>query len=277
MLAGTLSRPGIARREIRYGVLAMVRAISKTLPLAILTPLMRYLSMRSRALKALGLSLLSVLAVTMVIIPAIPVQAKTCFTCEDLEPIWASLNSSGTANYRGGDELFTVFVVNSAPNIADNETLTNISINTTPAFASNFAIGLPELLQPGYGQLFPIYLEIPNNFTQPSFIANVIINATLLNGTTTSPLNLTGHATVDVLAVPSNSSSISGSSSGATVTSTVMVTTTSSGSSSSGVSNSLFAIGVATPSIIAIILLVLVVQMRGRTRRITPSTPAQGP
>jgi hypothetical protein len=232
--------------------------------------------MRTRALKALGLSLLSVLAVTMVIVPAIPVQAKTCFTCEDLEPIWASLNSSGTGNYPGGDELFTVFVVNSAPSIADNETLTNISLTTTPSFASNFAIGLPELLQPGYGQLFPIYLEIPSNFTQASFIANVIVNATLLNGTTTSPLNLTGHATVDVLALPSNSTT-SGSSSGATVTRTVMVTTTSSGSSSSGVSNSLFAIGVATPSIIAIILLVLVVQMRGRTRRVTPSAAAQGP
>jgi hypothetical protein len=234
--------------------------------------------MRSRALKALGLSLLSVLAVTMVIVPAIPVQAKTCFTCEDLEPIWASLNSSGTENYPGGDELFTVFVVNSAPSIADNETLTNISLTTTPSFASNYAIGLPELLQPGYGQLFPIYLEIPGNFTQTSFIANVVVNATLLNGTTTSPLNLTGHATVDVLSLPSNSSSSSGSSSGATVTKTVVVTTTTgSGSSSSGVSNSLFAIGVATPAIIAIILLVLVVQMRGRTRRITPSAPAQGP
>ena len=232
--------------------------------------------MRSRALKALGLSMLSILVVTMVIVPAIPVKAVTCFTCEDLEPIWASLNSSGTANYPGGDELFTVFVVNSAPNIAENETLKDILLTTTPSFASNYAIGLPELLQPGYAQLFTIYLEIPSNYTQPSFVANVVINATLLNGTTISPLNLTGHATVDILGGPSNSTSISGSSSGATVTRTVVVTTGSSGSSS-GVSNSLLAIGVATPSIIAIILLVIVVQMRGRTRRVTPSTPAQGP
>jgi hypothetical protein len=224
------------------------------------------------ALKVLTLSLLSLLAATVLIVPAVPINAKTCFTCEQVEPIWATLNSSGTQNYPGGDELFNVFVVNSATNLAENETLKDIILTTTPSFGSNYAIGLPELLQPGYGQVFPIYLEIPSNFSQPSFVANVVINATLLNGTLTSPLNLTGQTTVNVLALPSNSSAGQSSGATATVTSTVMVTTSSSGSGS-GVSNSLFAVGVATPTIIAIILLVMVVQMRSRPRRVGPSTP----
>lgn len=162
------------------------------------------------------------------------------------EPIWVTVNASAQGNYPGGDEQFVVFVVNSALPPAGNETVTDMTL--TAPFGSNFGIGLPATIPPGQSLLSTIHLEIPTNFTQASFVANLVVHAKLWNGTKFNTATLTGTATVDVFALPSQTSSQTGS-----------VTT---GVSTAGVSTTTLAIAVAIPSIVAVILLILLLRKK---------------
>lgn len=164
------------------------------------------------------------------------------------QPIWATVNATATGNYPGGNELFTIFIVNSAQDPKINETIQNATL--TAPFGSNFGPGLPSTVTPGQSLLLTIYLEIPLNFSQPTFNANLLIHATILNRTITKPITLTGVATVNVY------SSGPSSSQGAT-------TTAQSAGPGGSLSPTLFAAGVAIPSIVAIVLLVLLIRGRG--------------
>ena len=194
----------------------------------------------SKALRAS--SLLLVLFTSLVASPAFAQQ-----TIPNAQPIWVTLNASATGNYPGGDELFTVFAVNSANSPAISVIITNMTL--TAPFRSNFAIGLPTTLLQGQSLLSTIHLEIPANFSGNTFTANLVAHATLVNGTVNKPLTITGSAQVNVLALGSSSSTTQ--------------TTTATGD----VSMTTFELGVAVPSIIAILLLILLVQARGRSKR----------
>lgn len=173
------------------------------------------------------------------------------------EPAWATVSATAGGNYPGGNEVFNVFVIDSALPPEGNMTVINMTL-TAPALPaganSNFGIGLPTVLAPGDGLLSTIALPIPSNFAANNFTASLVINVSLWNGTQNIALKLTGTAPVPVLAYPGTSGH------GATTT----VTTT---ASAAGVSSTTFDAGVAVPSIIAVILLVLVV--RGRSKPAT--------
>ncbi|MDA4118042.1 MAG: hypothetical protein OK455_06835, partial [Thaumarchaeota archaeon] len=130
---------------------------------------------------------------------AMPVMAQQDVPVPGAEPIWATLNASGTGNYPGGDELFTVFVINSAPTLTETETVQNMTL--TAPFGHNFGIGLPSTISPGQSLLSTIHLQIPTNFTQKSFTANLVVHATLNNGTTNQGVTLTGTANVNIFAL----------------------------------------------------------------------------
>ena len=174
------------------------------------------------------------------------------------EPIWATLNALPQGNYPGGNEIFDVFVVNSDQPPKGNVTLINETL-TAPALPSslntNNAIGLPIELAPGQAILNTIALEIPSNFTQSNFTADLVANVFYWNGTINIPLKLTGTALVYMLGLPGSTPHTTTSSSASQTTQT----TTPSGT----VSTTLFAAGVALPSIVVVILLVLLVRGRG--------------
>jgi hypothetical protein len=161
------------------------------------------------------------------------------------QPIWVTINASALANYPGGDETFVIFAVNSALPPAGNETITDMTL--TAPFGSNFGIGLPATIPPGQSLLSTIHIEIPANFTQKSFVANLVVHAKLWNGTVNNSVTITGSATVDVFALPSQSTT---------------QTSTQPASTEGGVSTTLFAVGVAIPSIIVIILLILLLRKK---------------
>lgn len=158
-------------------------------------------------------------------------------------PIWVTINATAQGNYPGGNELFTIFAVNSMVPPAQNETITDLRLTAPAPIGSNAAIGLPATLAPGQSVLATIYLPIPANFSQKSFTANLIVHFKFSNGTA---LSLTGTANVDVLALPSQTT-------GQTTTQAVQTDT---------VSTTLFEAGVAIPSLIALILVVLLVRSR---------------
>jgi hypothetical protein len=172
-------------------------------------------------------------------------------------PVWATLNALGYGNYPGGNEQFSVFVVNTdSPPLGNvsliNETLTAPAL--PPAYNTGYGIGLPVQLATGQAILTTIYLEIPTNFTQSNFTATVVINLQIANGTGFFSKQLTESTAVVMLSLPgapasSTTSSVSSSQ-----------TTTQSG----GVSSGLFYAGVGVPSVVVIILLALLVSARGR-------------
>ncbi len=161
------------------------------------------------------------------------------------QPIWVTIDASALGNYPGGDETFVIFMVNSALPPAGNETITDMKL--TAPFGSNFGIGLPATIQPGLSLLSTIHLEIPSNFTQPSFVANLVVHAKLWNGTANNSVTITGSSTVDVFALPSQSGG---------------QTTSSQASTTGGVSTTTLAIAVAIPSVVALILLVLLMRKK---------------
>jgi hypothetical protein len=173
------------------------------------------------------------------------------------QPVWATLNALGYGNYPGGNEQFSVFVVNTdSPPLGNvsliNETLTAPAL--PPAYNTGYGIGLPVQLATGQAILTTIYLEIPTNFTQSNFTATVVINLQIANGTGFFSKQLTESTAVVMLSLPgapasSTTSSVSSSQ-----------TTTQSG----GVSSGLFYAGVGVPSVVVIILLALLVSARGR-------------
>ncbi len=168
-------------------------------------------------------------------------------------PIWATINADASGNYPGGNEQFTVFIVNSAQSATMNETIENATLTAPWPGGSNFGSGLPTTLTQGQGITLLIHLQIPSNFTQSSFTANLVIHALLINGTSKTPVTLTGQAPVNVFALPGSSSQ-----------------TTQSTSAAGTVPTNTFYIGVALPSIVAIIFLVLFAQARTGSRRAGP-------
>lgn len=162
-------------------------------------------------------------------------------------PIWATINAGAQGNYAGGDEVFTVFVVDSATNTYGTATIDSMTL--TAPFGSNFGIGLPTTLNPGQSIESTIHLPIPANYTGKSFVANLVVNARLWNGTGYTSARLTGSAAVDVFVLASSGQ------------------TTETAAPSGTVSTTLFAAGVAGPSIIAILLAVLLVRARAGPKR----------
>jgi hypothetical protein len=175
------------------------------------------------------------------------------------EPVWATVNADAKGNYLGGNEIFDVFVVDAALPPEGNVTVFNMTI-TAPAFPvnaqSNFAPGLPVMLAPGDSILATIALPIPSDFKANNFTANLVMATQLFNGTREIPLKITGTVQVFILGLP--------------VTGTTQTTTQASGTQttpqSGTVSTTLFAVGVAVPSIVAVVLLILLVQARGRPK-----------
>jgi hypothetical protein len=214
----------------------------------------------------LGTAVLALLMLSSLV--AVPVHAQASvacngavadegMTCYPTNPVWATLIPAAQGNYPGGNEIFSVFVVNSAPSPNENFTIYNMTLSapfgpggtSTCSTCSNYGIGLPATITPGQAFAGTIALQVPVNITQSSFTANLVINGGLWNGTANNAAKLTGMAAIYVLALPGQSSTDSNTSHSGTVSTT------------------LFGAGVAIPSIIAVVLLALVVQTRGRSKR----------
>jgi hypothetical protein len=173
------------------------------------------------------------------------------------ESVWATLNAVPQGNYPGGNLKFLVFVVNSDKPPNGNVTLLNETLTAPalpPTFQTNNGIGLPIELSPGQAIENTIYLSIPSNFTQSNFTANLVANAALFNGTTNIFLKLTGTTQVFLLGLPGTGTQTTSSTSQSTQTSTTQ---------SGTVSTTLFAAGIAIPSIVVVILLILLVRRGG--------------
>lgn len=175
------------------------------------------------------------------------------------EPVWATLNAVPQGNYPGGNEIFDIAVVNSDKPPAGNVTLLNETVSSPqlPASSSNpnFAIGLPVTLTPGQLIVNTVALEIPSNYTQGNFTANLQAYVSYWNGTLNVPLKLTGSLIVYMLGLPLTGSQT-------TTVSTSISTTTQTVTSSGTVSSGLLAVGIGIPSIVVVILLVLLVRSR---------------
>jgi hypothetical protein len=218
---------------------------------------------RVSSLVAAGLLVLFALSFSA----AVPASAAT--SPSGSQYVWATLNALGYGNYPGGNEEFTVFVVNSdSPPLGNmsllNETLTAPAL--PPSSNTGSAIGLPVQLSSGQAILSTIYLPIPSNSTQSSFTATVVINIQIANGTSFFSKQLTESTTVVMLSLPGTATS----SSSTTSTASSSQSTT----QSSGVSSGLFYAGVGVPSVVAIILLALLARGRGRPQ---PSPRATSP
>jgi len=179
-----------------------------------------------------------------------PGAAECDVPAQGSEPVWATVNALAQENYPGGNEEFDVFVIDSATNLYETVTVDNMTLSSP--FYNNFGIGLPTTLNPGQSLLSTIDLPIPSNYTQSSFTANLVIHARLWNGTAYNSVTLTGTAPVNVIPY--------GGSASKTTSTSVQV------SSSGTVSTTFFAIGVAAPSIIVIVLLALLIQSRSRPK-----------
>jgi len=177
-------------------------------------------------------------------------------------PVWATLNAATQGNYPGANETFYVFVVNSDQPPDGNVTLINETLTAPalpPGYQTNSSIGLPIDLSPGEATSNAMTLDIPSNFTQDNFTADLVVNVAVWNGTASISLRLTSSTVVTLHGLPGAGTQTTTSSSTPQGTHTSQ-TTTQGGTDSS----SLFAAGVATPTIIAFILLALLV--RGRSK-----------
>jgi len=200
----------------------------------------------SRLVGSAALVLLTVSAMA-----AVPAHALGGYTLTP-EPVWATISATAQGNYPGGNEIFNIFIADSQ---AQGNTLIENMTLVSP-FQTNFGIGLPVTFEPGDANLFTIAIQIPSDFNKPTFTANLTIDVQVFNGTTTLPLKLTGSAIVYVLGLP-----------GATSTQTTSQTTSTSSTPSAGLSTTSVAVAVAIPSIIAVVLLGLLVQARGASKR----------
>ncbi|HEV2389827.1 MAG TPA: hypothetical protein VGS04_03790 [Nitrososphaerales archaeon] len=192
---------------------------------------------------------------------ALPAHAATPPSAP--QPVWATLNALGYGNYPGGNEQFTVFVVNTDSPPLGNVSLINETLSAPalpPAYNTGYAIGLPVQLATGQAILSTISLEIPANFTQSNFTASVVVDMQIANGTGFFSKQLTESTTVIMLSLPGSPAN--------STTSEVPISQTT--IQSSGVSSSLFYAGVGVPSVVIIILLALLVRARGRPQ---PSPP----
>jgi hypothetical protein len=193
---------------------------------------------------------------------------------EPPEPVWAALSATSQGNYPGGNEIFDVFIVNSDQPPDGNFTIFNETL-TAPALPAccntNTSIGLPLSLDPGQAILSAIHLEIPSNFTQSNFTADLVVNGALWNGTASIHLTLTGTTDVYLHSLaPAGTQPSTTSSTSQTAHTTVTITR------SRGVPWPLFAVGVGILSSVVVMLLVLLARGRGRPRGglITDGAPA---
>ena len=176
-------------------------------------------------------------------------------------PVWATLNAVGSGNYPGGNEEFTVFVVNSDSPPLGNVTLLNETL--TAPFQNASVTGLPVELAPGQALFSNITLQIPLDFSQSNFTATIAIDFHVANATAVTPKLLTGTAHVFILGPPLGQ-----------VTSTSSATSAHQTTTQSGTfSTSLFYAGIGIPSLIAIVLLALLVRDRGRPGSASSGTP----
>ena len=210
----------------------------------------------------LTLLMLSFLVTTQAHAASPPLAAGEIIAPPSLVPaekVWAALNTIPQGNYPGGNLEFDALVVNSAPPPYGNVTLINETV-TAPAFPinsqSNYGIGLPIELAPGQLIVNTIHLPVPSNFTQANFTANLVANVALWNGTANNFFQLTASTVVTLLTLPGSSPQTTTTSS---TTQSTQTTTTQSGT----VPSSLFGVGVAIPSIVVVILLVLLVRGKG--------------
>jgi hypothetical protein len=177
------------------------------------------------------------------------------------EPAWAALSATSQGNYPGGNEIFDVFVVNSDQPPDGNYTVFNetLTASALPACCdTNTSIGFPLSLDPGQAILSTIQLEIPNNFTQSNFTADLVVNGALWNGTASINFKLVGTTEVYLYSPTPAGTQLSTTSN--TSQTTVTITR------GVGVSSSLFAVGVGMLSTVVVILLVLLARGRGRPR-----------
>jgi len=161
-------------------------------------------------------------------------------------PVWSYLGGPPEGNYPGGNEVFTALVVNSDQPPYGNVTILNMTVTASDLPAgqnSNYGIGLPVLLVPGDLFNAPIALQIPSDFSQANFTANLVVNVLLENGTTQVPMQLTSHTVVYMLGPPGESGSHT---EGSTTTVTSVSTSTS--------SNNTALYGVAAVAVIFIIV-----------------------
>lgn len=178
-------------------------------------------------------------------------------------PVWATLNAATQGNYPGGNETFYVFVVNSDQPPDGNVTLINETLTAPalpPEYQTNSSIGLPIDLSPDEAITNVLTLEIPSNFAQDNFTVDLMVNVAVWNGTTNIFLRLTSSTVVTLHGLPGTGTQTITSSSPTQSTQTSQTTT-----QTGTVSSSLFAAGVAIPTIVAVILLALLV--RGRPKR----------
>jgi len=195
--------------------------------------------------------------------PALAACSKNAAECSappytvSAEPVWGTLNTVTGGNYPGGSLQFGVFVINAGYPAEGNATLFNETITAAalpPALNTSTAKGLPVLLTPGQAITSTITMQIPRNFTLSSFKVSLAVDVSYWNGTANIPVQLMGSATVYVLGDPIG---------GASTTSSQTTQTTQTSAQSGTVSTTLFAAGLAIPSILAVILLILVVRRRG--------------
>jgi hypothetical protein len=209
----------------------------------------------------LVLLMLSILGATPAHAPGCSNRAGECLAppyAVPAEPVWATVNAVPGGNYPGSNLEFHVFVINSGHPPGGNVTLFNETLTAAalpPALNTSVATGLPLSLAPGQAITSTIALQIPSNFAQNNFTANLVVDVSLWNGTTNIPLKLTGSTIVYILGPPA---------AGPSTTSTT--SQVGDAPPSGGVSTALFAAGVAIPSIVAVILLFLLVQRRGRQK-----------
>jgi len=217
--------------------------------------------MQKRLPKLMGATMLMLLMLSFLV--ATPARAANPAPPYGVpaQPIWAVVNALPQGNYPGGNEIFDIFVVNSEQPPNGNVTLVNETL-TAPALPpesqTNSAIGIPIMLSPGQAILNTIALPIPSDFTQSNFTANLVAYVFYWNGTTNIPLKLTATAQVFMLSLPGSTSQTTTSSSASQTTQTTQTAT-----QSGTVSTTLFAAGVALPSIVVVILLILLVRGRG--------------
>ncbi len=188
----------------------------------------------------------------------VPSTSSTAASPSGPEPVWLTLYALGYGNYPGGNEEFNVFVANSDAASLANVSLINETV-TAPSLPSGYnsgsAIGLPVLLTTGQAILSTIYLPIPNNFTQSSFKATVVVNLEVSNGTGFYTQQLTKSTSVVMLGLPGTTSPPSSTTSGVSGSQTT--------TPSNGGSSSLFYAGVGIAVVIVVIGVTMMVRRRG--------------
>jgi hypothetical protein len=219
--------------------------------------------MQKRLPKLIGAMVLMLLMLSfMVATPAravCPPNAGECIPppySVPAEPVWATLNAIPQGNYPGGSVTFDIFVINTGFPARGNVTVINETLTASalpPASQTKTATGLPVLLSPGQAIESQIAVPIPSNFTQSNFTATLAAYVLRSNGTANPLLRLTGTSLVYILGAPASSaqSTTSGSSQ-----------STQPAAQGGTISMTLFAAGIATPSIVAIILLVVLFRAR---------------